>query len=167
MIRFFGLTLFGIVDPRTRLGQPPDHVSLIFIEVKKLVMDEKKSDYVLPNGYTYIAVSMGIYGVWAKAIDPITAIKNVFNQNGKDNYAVYVLYAKDGEVEVDSYWGGYTYNDGHEPMRVGIYKVTAQADDVHHDHPPIIEPVKQGDFNKDHDDCREWILEVQEEFEDV
>ena len=130
-------------------------------------MDEKKSDYVLPNGYTYIAVSMGIYGVWAKAIDPITAIKNVFEQNGKDNYAVYVLYAKDGEVEVDSYWGGYTYNDGHEPMRVGIYKVTAQEDDVHHEHPPIIEPVKLGDFNKDHDDCREWILEVQEEFEEA
>ena len=37
MIRFFGLTLFDIVDPRTRLGQPPDHVSKILSEeIKKM-----------------------------------------------------------------------------------------------------------------------------------
>ena len=35
-----------------------------------------KLDHVLSNGYTFIAVTAGHYGSWAKATDPMTAIRN-------------------------------------------------------------------------------------------
>ena len=47
-------------------------------------MNAKKSDppYILPNGYTFLAVSAGNHGAWAKATDPVTAIRNVHRDAG-------------------------------------------------------------------------------------
>jgi hypothetical protein len=41
-----------------------------------------KHDHVLSNGYTFIAVTAGNYGSWAKATDPMTAIRSAADENG-------------------------------------------------------------------------------------
>ena len=38
-------------------------------------MSETSKDWVLPNGFTFIASTAGMYGSWAKAPDPVTAAR--------------------------------------------------------------------------------------------
>ena len=38
-------------------------------------MTDCAKDWVLPNGFTYIASTAGHYGSWAKALDPLTAAR--------------------------------------------------------------------------------------------
>ena len=40
------------------------------------------TDHVLSNGTTFLAITAGMYGSWAKATDPITAIKNAHRNAG-------------------------------------------------------------------------------------
>jgi len=39
-------------------------------------------EHVLSNGYTFLAVTAGQYGTWARATDPMTAIRNAAEEIG-------------------------------------------------------------------------------------
>tara|TARA_R110000868_G_scaffold149021_1_gene371248 strand:- start:48 stop:422 length:375 start_codon:yes stop_codon:yes gene_type:complete len=104
--------------------------------------------HVLPNGYTFLASTANQYGTWAKATDPITAIKNAYKHDGSDKVPIYVVYGKDEEIYVSDF-GGYNWKTENPPTPIGIFTVTSRT----------IRPVKKNDFNKDHADCLEWMLE--------
>jgi len=103
-------------------------------------------DHILPNGCTFLASTAGQYGTWAKATDPITAIKNAHDHDGSDKVPIYVVYGKDEEIYVSDF-GGYNWKADNPPTPIGMFTVTKSS----------IRPVKKGDFNDDHEDCLEWI----------
>ena len=125
-------------------------------------MNAKKSDppYILPNGYTFLAVSAGNHGAWAKATDPVTAIRNVHRDAGGKlinrpaKNAIYDIYGKSDELCVqDDGW--YTWQRSNPPVPIGIFTVTSRS----------IKPIAKGDFNEDHLDCLGWMTEQLEDIE--
>jgi|TARA_R110000824_G_scaffold7984_1_gene36445 hypothetical protein len=103
-------------------------------------------DHILPNGCTFLASTAGQYGTWAKATDPITAIRNAFKHDGGTKRPIYVVYGKSDDLNVSDY-GGYNWQADNPPTPIGMFTVTKST----------IRPVKKGDFNKDHEDCLEWM----------
>jgi hypothetical protein len=83
-------------------------------------------EWVLPNGFTFIASTAGYYGAWAKATDPVTAARNAAKSNS-NNYPqfVYVWYAPDNKADVNEH-GGLTYSveDAKKIVPVGFYELT-------------------------------------------
>lgn len=63
-------------------------------------------DWVLPNGFTYIASTAGWYGSWAKATDPVTAARNAA-KDASSSYPqfVSVWYAPDKTTNVNEMGG--------------------------------------------------------------
>ena len=126
-------------------------------------MNAKKSDppYILPNGYTFLAVSAGNHGAWAKATDPVTAIRNVHRDAGGKlinrpaKNAIYVIYGKSDELCVQDNGGWYTWQRSNPPVPIGIFTVTSRS----------IKPIAKGDFNEDHLDCLGWMTEQLEDIE--
>ena len=59
-------------------------------------------DWVLPNGFTYIASTAGWYGSWAKAADPVTAARKAARSNS-NSYPQFVSiwYAPDETTHVN------------------------------------------------------------------
>jgi len=111
-----------------------------------------KHDHVLSNGYTYLAVTAGHYGSWAKATDPMTAIRNAADEAGVGELGkilVMCVYAKNGSVRCGS-MGGIYWDEGAEPVPVGLFTVT----------PRSITATKKGDVRGVHEDCAEWIETV-------
>ena len=129
--------------------------------LRRFTMSET-TKHVLPNGYTFLASTANQYGTWAKATDPITAIKNAHDHDGSDKVPIYVVYGKDEEIYVSDF-GGYNWKTENPPTPIGIFTVTARIidteDDYYKEDYPIIQPVEKGDFNKSHNDCLEWMLE--------
>lgn len=116
-----------------------------------------KHDYTLSNGYTYLAVTAGSYGSWARATDPMTAIRLAANENGygsKNKVVVMCVYGKNGSVYCGS-GGGICWDDGEAPTPIGLFTVT----------PRSITPTKKGDINDKHEDCVEWIETVLRDIE--
>ena len=113
-------------------------------------MSKDNSDFVLPNGFCFLAVTLGNYGVWRKARDPITAIREAFKANssrGKPT-PIAVYYGKHDEISCGSLYGGLKWKqDGTVPVVVGLYKVTTHS----------IKPMKRGDFGEDHPDQFTWM----------
>ena len=103
-------------------------------------------DHVLPNGCTFLASTAGRYGTWAKATDPITAIRNALKHDGGGKKPIYVVYGKNEDLHVSDY-GGYNWQADNPPTPIGMFTVTKSS----------IRPVKKGDFNEDHEDCLEWM----------
>ena len=116
-----------------------EHQSLL----RKIVDSE---DHVLPNGCTFLASTAGRYGTWAKATDPITAIRNALKHDGGGKKPIYVVYGKNEDLHVSDY-GGYNWQADNPPTPIGMFTVTKSS----------IRPVKKGDFNEDHEDCLEWM----------
>jgi hypothetical protein len=117
-----------------------------------------KHDHVLSNGYTFLAVTVGGYGMWAKATDPLTAIRNAANENGygdKNKILVMCVYGKNGSVRCGA-MGGIYWDEGSEPVPVGLFTVT----------PKGITPTKKGDVNKEHKDCEEFNETVLQDIRD-
>lgn len=111
-----------------------------------------KHEHVLSNGYTFLAVTAGQYGTWARATDPMTAIRNAAEENGYGNdgkILVMCVYGKNGSVGCGSV-GGIYWEEGAEPTPIGLFTVT----------PKSITPTKKGDANKTHENCEEWIEKV-------
>jgi len=113
------------------------------------------SNHVLPNGFTFLAVTSGFYGSWAKATDPVTAIRNAHRDAGGKKNAIYVIYGKNEELKVSDY-GGYQWHRETPPTPIGIFTVTDRS----------IKPVAKGDFNEDHDDCLEWMTDQIKDIEE-
>tara|TARA_R110002096_G_scaffold80179_3_gene188037 strand:- start:70 stop:450 length:381 start_codon:yes stop_codon:yes gene_type:complete len=112
------------------------------------------NDHVLPNGCTFLASTAGPYGTWAKATDPITAIKNALKHDGSGKKPIYVVYGKNEDLHVSDY-GGYNWQSDNPPTPIGMFTVTKNS----------IRPVKKGDFNEKHEDCLGWMKENLEEIE--
>lgn len=118
----------------------------------------EKLDHALSNGYTFLAVTGGYYGSWAKATDPLTAIRNAANELGygdKKKAVVMCVYGKNGSVYCGS-GGGIAWEDDQAPTPIGLFTVT----------PTSIKPTKRGDLNPEHESCEEWIEQVLKDIED-
>ena len=121
-------------------------------------MTIKKEEWMLPNGNTFLAITAGHYGAWAKATDPITAIRNVYKTGGswdkKEKEAITVFYG-DGETLNCGDMGGYSWGMGHPPTPIGLFLVSRNS----------IRPMKKGVFNDEHDDHLEWMEKVGQHIE--
>jgi len=113
------------------------------------------NEHVLPNGCTFLASTAEQQGYWAKATDPITAIKNAFKHGGGKRKPVYVVYGKNEDLHISDY-GGYNWQAENPPTPIGMFTVTKSS----------IKPVKKGDFNEKHDDCVGWMKSNMKEIEE-
>jgi len=117
--------------------------------------------HVLPNGYTFLAITAGAYGTWAKATDPITAIRDAYDHSGTKKEAIMVMYGKSDELHVGDF-GGFEYLLKNPPTPIGFFTVTKTK----------IKAMDKGDFkevSEDHSDCLEWttkqLNKIQEGYE--
>ena len=82
-------------------------------------------DWVLPNGFTYIASTAGYYGSWAKALDPLTAARKAANYNGSSYpHFVSVWYGPDETSHVTDMGGlSYASESADKMVPVGFFEV--------------------------------------------
>lgn len=102
-----------------------------------------KLDHVLSNGYTFLAVTAGQYGTWAKATDPLTAIRNAAAENGyggTNKVVVMCVYGKSDSIRC-GVMGGIHWDEGGEPTPIGMFTVTPKAITRHADCVKFIEEV--------------------------
>lgn len=105
-------------------------------------------DHVLPNGYTFLAITTGPYGSWSKATDPITAIKNAANNLGSfDKVAVHCWFGPSDKMRCSKF-GGLDWEEV-APTPIGLFLVTKSS----------IKPLPKGTFNKEHKDHEEFMVE--------
>ena len=88
-------------------------------------MSETTKDWVLPNGFTYIASTAGHYGAWAKATDPVTAARNAAKHNGSSYpHFVSVWYGPDETTHVNELGGlSYAPESADKMAAVGFFEV--------------------------------------------
>mgnify|MGYP003144525120 FL=1 len=88
-------------------------------------MSETTKDWVLPNGFTYIASTAGFYGSWAKATDPVTAARNAVRDNGnKYPDFVSVWYGPDETTYINQMGGLQYHADTADKMvPIGFFEV--------------------------------------------
>ena len=95
------------------------------------------TDHTLKNGRTFFAITGGSYGGWAKARDPITAIKDAVSNSGfqapKNGVAVMVMYGPSETLKCKG---------------------------------RTIKPMKKGDMNADHPDHEEWMDQTASDIEE-
>ena len=121
---------------------------------------KSKKDHVLSNGYTFLAVTTGHYGAWAKATDPLTAIRNAADNNGygsEGKVAVQCWFGLNDKMQCGS-MGGIQYQHI-APTPIGMFLVSKSS----------IKPMPKGAFNEKHQDHNEWMLDVMtdiQEFDD-
>ena len=112
-----------------------------------------KYSHELENGYTFLATTLGSPGGWAKATDPITAVKNAVendpyrNRDSKGNPAQCLL-GKNGEFWVDEIDGSISWNLNYPPTPIGLFLVTKGGS---------VKPMPKNHFNNKHDSHEEWI----------
>lgn len=105
--------------------------------------------HILSNGCTFMAITTGHYGSWAKATDPITAARNAANANGYGSagkVAVQVFYGKSGDMQC-GLTGGVFWNEA-PPTPIGLFLVSKTG---------AVKPMPKGAFNSDHESHDEWM----------
>jgi len=121
-------------------------------------------NHTLKNGRTFFAITGGSYGGWAKARDPITAIKDAVKHSGsqrlvaaKDGVAVMVLYGPSETLNCGDL-GGFNYEATPEgrPTPIGLFFCKGRT----------IKPMKKGDMNPDHPDHEEWMDQTANDIEE-
>jgi len=122
------------------------------------------TNHILKNGRTFFAITGGSYGGWAKARDPITAIKDAVKHSGsqrlaaaKDGVAVMVLYGPSETLNCGDL-GGFNYEATPEgrPTPIGLFFCKGRT----------IKPMKKGDMNPDHPDHEEWMDQTANDIEE-
>ena len=84
-------------------------------------MTDTVKDWVLPNGFTFIASTAGMYGSWAKATDPVTAARKA--ARGEKNF-VSVWYGPDETSHVNDMGGlSYASESADKMVPVGFFEV--------------------------------------------
>ena len=84
-------------------------------------MSETTKDWVLPNGFTFIASTAGSYGSWAKALDPVTAARKA--ARGEKHF-VSVWYGPDETTHVSEMGGlSYAAESADKMVPVGFFEV--------------------------------------------
>lgn len=101
----------------------------------------KDHDHVLPNGNTFLAMTASSPGYWAKATDPITAIKEVRRQEGshwpKGRVPITVFYGDAETLQVNDF-GGLSWDTRKPYVPIGLFTVTKRS----------IHPLKKADFEE-------------------
>ena len=114
-------------------------------------MTNSDNDHVLPNGNTFLASTASGVGYWAKATDPVTAIKEVRRQEGshwpKGKVPIAVYYG-DAETLHVSDFGGLSWNTDKPYIPIGLFTVTERS----------IKPLKKSDFEEG-GSHEEWMAE--------
>ena len=117
-------------------------------------MTNSDNDHVLPNGNTFLASTASGQGYWAKATDPITAIKEVRRQEGshwpKGKVPIAVWYGDAETLHVsDSIFGGsVSWNTSKPYVPIGLFTATERS----------IKPLQKADFEEG--GCHEkWMAE--------
>ena len=114
-------------------------------------------NHILSNGRTFMAITTGHYGAWAKATDPITAARNAASANGYGSagkVAVQVFFGKSDDMRC-SLLGGIMWNDA-PPIPIGLFLVPKTG---------TIKPMPKGAFNSDHESHDEWMVSMMEQIE--
>ena len=123
--------------------------------LKENDMSNQSNDHALPNGFTFLAITGGYYGSWAKAHDPITAIKQAYKaEGGQGRKLVKVIYGKDEELHCTD-MGAFQWEHGNPPTPIGLFTVTSRS----------IKPAEDGDFKHDLPTHLEWMEEVHKAIE--
>ena len=111
----------------------------------------KDHDHVLPNGNTFLAMTASSPGHWAKATDPITAIKEVRRQEGshwpKGRVPITVYYGDAETLQVNDF-GGLSWDTSKPYIPIGLFTVTKQS----------IQPLKEAHFEEG-GSHEEWMAE--------
>ena len=114
-------------------------------------MTNSDNDHVLPTGNTFLASTASGVGYWAKATDPVTAIKEVRRQEGshwpKGKVPIAVYYG-DAETLHVSDFGGVSWNTDKPYIPIGLFTVTERS----------IRPLRKTDFKKG-GSHEEWMAE--------
>jgi hypothetical protein len=106
-------------------------------------MTNSDNDHVLPNGNTFLASTASGQGYWAKATDPITAIKEVRRQEGshwpKGKVPIAVWYGDAETLNVSRFeFGGVSWDTSKPYIPIGLFTVTERS----------INPLKKSDFEE-------------------
>ena len=114
-------------------------------------MTNSDNAHVLPNGNTFLASTASGVGYWAKATDPVTAIKEVRRQEGshwpKGKVPIAVYYG-DAETLHVSDFGGLSWNTDKPYIPIGLFAVTERS----------IKPLQKADFEEG-GSHEEWMAE--------
>lgn len=104
-------------------------------------MTDSDNDHVLPNGNTFLATTASGVGYWAKATDPISAIKEVRRQEGshwpKGKVPIAVYYGDAETLHANDY-GSVRWNTDKPYIPIGLFTVTERS----------INPLKKSDFEE-------------------
>ena len=104
-------------------------------------MTNSDNDHVLPNGNTFLASTASGQGYWAKATDPVTAIKEVRRQEGshwpKGKVPIAVYYGDNETLHVSDF-GGLSWNTDKPYIPIGLFTVTERS----------IKPLQKADFEE-------------------
>jgi len=118
-------------------------------------------NHTLENGCTFLAVTGGSYGGWAKALDPVTAIKDAVrnggSQDAQNGVAVMVLYGPSDTLNCGA-MGGFNYETTPEgkPTPIGLFFCKGRS----------IQPMKKGDLGPDHPDHEKWMKDTSSDIEE-
>ena len=100
-----------------------------------------RKDHVLPNGNTFLATTASSPGHWAKATDPITAIKEVRRQEGshwpKGRVPITVFYGDAESLQINDF-GGLSWDTRKPYIPIGLFTVTERS----------IKPLQKADFEE-------------------
>ena len=100
-----------------------------------------RKDHVLPNGNTFLATTASSPGYWAKATDPITAIKEVRRQEGshwpKGKVPITVFYGDAESLQINDF-GGLSWDTRKPYIPIGLFTVTERS----------IKPLQKADFEE-------------------
>ena len=114
-------------------------------------MTDSDNDHVLPNGNTFLASTASGVGYWAKATDPVTAIKEVRRQEGshwpKGKVPIAVYYGDAATLHVSDF-GGLSWNTDKPYIPIGLFAVTERS----------IKPLQKADFEEG-GSHEEWMAE--------
>lgn len=112
-----------------------------------------KYDHELENGFTFLASTLGCPGGWAKATDPITAVKKAvendpYRNTGSKGNPAQCLFGKNGDFWIDEMDGSVTWKLSNPPIPVGLFLVTKGGS---------VKPMPKNHFNDKHDSHEEWM----------
>lgn len=111
------------------------------------------TNHVLPSGDTFLAITMQHGGYWAKATDPITAIRDAYSNASRKETVIACYFGDNKSLSVDDFDGGLLYDLEKPPVPIGLFIVTRTS----------IKPLQKGHFNAAHESHIEWITRVQRE----
>jgi len=110
------------------------------------------NDVTLKDGSTFLAKTLGSHGSWAKAKDPITALKKCFDAEGKPKKCPIVVVKGQHDELTVSGWGSITWNQKNDPTPIGAFTVTSRS----------IKPMAKGDFDE-FTDSEVWTNDFQKD----